>query len=162
MLTPGERRGASLIVALLLIGAAHDLWHARRPRYETPAALPVPRAQRAEPPPLTRSADARTGIAPNGAVDLNTADARALDALPGIGPVLAGRIVEHRRTHGPFRSPEDLLAVRGIGPRLFERLRAHVVVHSTAPSEPPDRALRKGPAGAGVQNSLQPGDRRSR
>jgi competence protein ComEA len=72
-------------------------------------------------------------------VDLNQADAAALDALPGIGPVIAGRILERRAHQGPFRSPEDLLAVRGIGPAVFARLRNHVrvgpdsaTVHSAA------------------------------
>jgi competence protein ComEA len=56
-------------------------------------------------------------------VDLNQATAEALDRLPGIGPALAGRIVESRRTDGPFRRADDLLRVRGIGPVLLERLR---------------------------------------
>lgn len=63
-----------------------------------------------------------------GPLDLNAADARALEALPGIGPSLAARIVEYRARHGPFRRVEDLLAVPGIGPRTLERLRPLVVV----------------------------------
>jgi competence protein ComEA len=73
------------------------------------------------------------GGTPDGArepdrIDLNRAGASELDALPGIGPVLARRIVEHRRQHGPFRSLEELRAVRGLGPRLLERLRPRVKV----------------------------------
>ncbi len=60
---------------------------------------------------------------PRAALDVNTATAADLEALPGIGPVLAGRIVEHRRTHGRFEGLEDLLEVEGVGPRLLERLR---------------------------------------
>ena len=55
-------------------------------------------------------------------VDLNTADSGALDALPGIGPVLAERIVAHR-ADGPFTSVDELTDVSGIGPTLLERLR---------------------------------------
>lgn len=55
-------------------------------------------------------------------VDLNTADAGALDALPGIGPVLAQRIVDHR-TAAPFGSVDDLDDVPGIGPALMAELR---------------------------------------
>ncbi|WP_235523105.1 helix-hairpin-helix domain-containing protein [Cellulomonas sp. Root485] len=55
-------------------------------------------------------------------VDLNTADAAALDALPGIGPVLADRIVAHRED-GPFTTVDELADVAGIGPTLLERLR---------------------------------------
>ena len=60
-------------------------------------------------------------------VDLNTADAAALDALPGIGPVLAGRIVAHR-DEGPFTSVDELADVAGIGPTLLDRLRELVRV----------------------------------
>lgn len=65
---------------------------------------------------------------PPGAVDLNAADTVALEQLPGIGPVLAQRIVAHRDRHGPFHRLEDLLQVEGIGPRLLDRLRERVVI----------------------------------
>jgi competence protein ComEA len=55
-------------------------------------------------------------------LDLNRADAEALRDLPGVGPVLATRIVAFRETHGPFRTPEDLLRVPGIGAKRFARL----------------------------------------
>jgi competence ComEA-like helix-hairpin-helix protein len=61
-----------------------------------------------------------------GLVDVNRAGPDALQALPGIGPALAARIIAHRDSAGPFRSPEDLLAVRGIGPATLERLRDRV------------------------------------
>jgi len=65
-------------------------------------------------------------LLPLWALDLNTATEKELAGLPGIGPVLARRIVEYRRRHGPFRSPEDLLAIKGIGPRRLERLRPYL------------------------------------
>lgn len=55
-------------------------------------------------------------------VNLNTADVTALEELPGVGPVLAERIVEWRTQHGPFARPEDLDAVPGIGPAMLESL----------------------------------------
>lgn len=55
-------------------------------------------------------------------MNLNTAPPAMLERLPGIGPALAGRIVEHREAHGPFRRPEDITAVRGIGPKTYEKL----------------------------------------
>ena len=63
-----------------------------------------------------------------GAIDVNRADAAGLDALPGVGPALAARIVAWRTANGPFRSPEDLLNVSGIGDRTLERLREAIVV----------------------------------
>jgi competence protein ComEA len=60
------------------------------------------------------------------AVSINRASARELEALPGIGPVLAGRIVTYRTANGPFRSVDDLINVSGIGPKLLEQLRPHV------------------------------------
>jgi competence protein ComEA len=63
-----------------------------------------------------------------GVVNLNTADVATLDGLPGIGPVLAQRIVDHREQQGPFRQVEDLLDVAGIGPAILEHLADAVAV----------------------------------
>ena len=56
------------------------------------------------------------------AIDVNTATAEALDGVPGIGPVLAGRIVAYRTQNGPFPSVASLESVRGIGPRSIQRM----------------------------------------
>ena len=69
-------------------------------------------------------------------IDLNRASLAELDALPGIGPVLAARIVEHRLRHGPFRAVEELRAVRGIGPRLLARLAPRLTVGGGDPRPP--------------------------
>lgn len=61
-------------------------------------------------------------------LSLSAATAEQLEALPGIGPVLARRIVEYRTRHGSFQRLEDLLQVDGIGPRLLERLRPLVSI----------------------------------
>ncbi|KYH44133.1 competence protein ComEA [Branchiibius sp. NY16-3462-2] len=66
--------------------------------------------------------------AANSPVDLNAADATALDALPGVGPVLAARIVQYREANGPFRSVDQLDEVSGIGAKLMEQLRPLVHV----------------------------------
>lgn len=58
----------------------------------------------------------------SGPVDLNTADATTLETLPGIGPVLAERIVAWREENGPFASVDELGDVSGIGPALLEQL----------------------------------------
>jgi competence protein ComEA len=61
-------------------------------------------------------------------VDLNAATAADLDGLPGIGPVLAQRIVDYRTQHGRFSSVDQLDDVPGIGPALYARLAAQVRV----------------------------------
>jgi competence protein ComEA len=70
------------------------------------------------------------GVAPSGdppaaqgPVHLNTATLDQLDALPGIGPVTAQKILDYRQEHGPFVSVDDLDAVPGIGPARMEQLR---------------------------------------
>jgi competence protein ComEA len=60
------------------------------------------------------------------AVDVNRASAAELETLPGIGPALARRIMESRAEDGPFRTADDLLRVRGIGPATLERIRGLV------------------------------------
>jgi competence protein ComEA len=61
-------------------------------------------------------------------VDLNSADVAQLDTLPGIGPVLAARIVDWRTRNGRFTRVEELAEVRGIGEHLLGELRSLVTV----------------------------------
>lgn len=63
---------------------------------------------------------------PGAAVNLNTATEAELERLPGVGPVLAHRIVAFREAKGLFRRLEDLQEVEGIGPRLYRRLAPHL------------------------------------
>ncbi|WP_405090833.1 ComEA family DNA-binding protein [Micromonospora sp. NBC_01392] len=63
-----------------------------------------------------------------GPVNLNTATLAQLDALPGVGPVLAQRILDHRDQHGGFRSVADLRQVDGIGDARYEQLKELVTV----------------------------------
>jgi competence protein ComEA len=59
-------------------------------------------------------------------ISLNSSDAGQLQELPGVGPVIAERIVEWRTANGPFRSVEELSEVSGIGPAMVERIRDEV------------------------------------
>lgn len=135
-MTPAERRGALVLLALALLGAAWDLTHLR-PHMAQPATAEAGGSAA----PLAAGTPNAVGAGGVGAfpVDLNAASASELDALPGIGPVLASRIVERRAALGRFVNPEELLSVRGIGPRLFERLRPLVtcgVAGRTSPGHP--------------------------
>ncbi|MDE0121788.1 MAG: ComEA family DNA-binding protein [bacterium] len=64
----------------------------------------------------------------SGPVSLNGASVDQLEEIPGVGPVLAHRIVHHRQAAGPFLEVEDLLDVSGIGERKLAELRMHVTV----------------------------------
>ncbi|UVJ37844.1 ComEA family DNA-binding protein [Arthrobacter sp. CJ23] len=72
--------------------------------------------------------DAGSGAGGGGKVNLNTASAEELGTLPRVGPVMAQRIVDWRREHGPFASVEELDAVDGVGPKLMESLKNLVTV----------------------------------
>ena len=61
-------------------------------------------------------------------ININTASAAELEKLPGVGRVLAERIIEHREQYGPFRRPEHLIIVRGISDRRFRALRELITV----------------------------------
>ena len=61
-------------------------------------------------------------------ININTASAEELTSLPGIGDVLAGRIVSYREQYGSFLSTEELMDVTGISEKTYERIREYVTV----------------------------------
>lgn len=69
---------------------------------------------------------AAAAVAAAGRVNLNSADATALETLDGIGPALAQRILAYRAAHGGFRTVNDLQNVAGIGPKKFATIKANV------------------------------------
>jgi competence ComEA-like helix-hairpin-helix protein len=108
---PALARGQSLVAGLLALGlAAMAAW------YVAAGGLTGGLVHHDAPP-------APTAVF---TVDLNAADATELAQLPGLGPATAARIVEHRRTHGPFTSIDSLLDVPGIGAVTLDGLRAHL------------------------------------
>ena len=76
----------------------------------------------AEVGPLERAAIVREHTP----LDMNAADAAELEALPGIGPVLAERILAWRAENGPFSGPEDLQRVSGVGPALCQAVESFI------------------------------------
>ena len=65
---------------------------------------------------------------PERPVNLNTANSEQLQQVPGIGPATAGKILQMRRTYGPFKSVDDLLAIRGLGAKRLEKMRKYLTV----------------------------------
>lgn len=109
-----------LPLAIAFIFGAAAGWFGRPAM--APEAAP-PTAAAAVPAPA-----ADEGSVPVGLIDINTASAAELEAIPGIGPVLAGRIIEYRTSYGNFESVDDLVNVSGIGEKTLEKMRPHVTV----------------------------------
>lgn len=92
----------------------------------------IPR--RGEVPPAAAAGDPSGGGGGGGSggtsdkVNINTASVSELEQLPGIGEVIAQRIVDYRTQHGPFKTVRDLLKVDGIGEKKFESIQDHVTV----------------------------------
>ena len=144
-LTPGERRGAAIFLLLMALGAIRDLVPSPPPDRPAPDAA-TPSGPTVPPPPAPSAAGPGGDGPPHETshpLDLNRVGAAELEALPGIGPVLAERIVRHREAHGGFARIEELLGVRGVGPRLYARLKPLVRVApavQSAASAPLSRA----------------------
>ena len=71
----------------------------------------------------TQSAPAASGV-----VNINTADASQISMLPRIGAKVAQRVVDYRKEHGPFKTTTDLMQVKGIGQKSYDRLSAYLTV----------------------------------
>ncbi len=64
----------------------------------------------------------------SGKVNINTAGLAELDAIPGIGPALAQRIIDYREQNGLFSSPDEIQNVSGIGPKTYEKMAGAITV----------------------------------
>ena len=84
---------------------------------------------------LSRGEAPVTRGAPVDRINLNTATQMELETLPGIGPVLARRIIEYREQEGGFKNTEDLTLIYGIGPKTYESLKNRVTVYGAALEE---------------------------
>jgi Helix-hairpin-helix motif len=160
--TGNERKALWFIAMVALSGSGVRLWRAQGRQVDPSAAIALdhqleradsarregverrmtrgdrPRRERRDggegnvPPPRSPSPPgAPTPAAP---VDMDRADSAAIEALPGIGPALASRIVAHRDSAGSFGEIDALCDVRGIGPALVKRLRP--LVTFTGPRRP--------------------------
>lgn len=78
-------------------------------------------------PPRSAQRDVRARNLPARGINLNEATAEELEALPGVGPAIAQRIVQHREEKGRFQSLQDLDEVKGIGAKKLEQLQPYVI-----------------------------------
>lgn len=85
-------------------------------------------ASTAAPPSLASSSPSshRAGKKAVSAVDVNTAGLEELQSLPGVGASTAQKILDYRQTHGSFKSADELMGVKGLGPKKLEKMRAFV------------------------------------
>ena len=111
--------------ALLAAGGASEEADLDRINLAQPLAdgeqIYVPRLGE-EDPPVQPPSGQRSQTILTGKININAADVMALESLPGIGPALAQRILDHRKANGPFASPADIMEVSGIGPATFEEI----------------------------------------
>jgi competence ComEA-like helix-hairpin-helix protein len=158
------RAGLIFVLASLLVGSAFREWkRSHEARFQDLIADLESRGEAGRPLlPVGSVPDSAGGLAPDAAVDsagpprskarprravapaltpagidLDRASSEELERLPGIGPGLAARIVLDRRQNGPFRNPDGLLRVRGIGPRTLERIRPYLWTPTPADSVSP-------------------------
>lgn len=110
----------------------------QRPAVSHAAALPsgpaALTAAAAADVPAPASGASAAGLVPSGPqrVDLNRATVTDFDQLPGVGPVLAKRIADYRKSVGRFHAVEDLRAVKGIGKKKLEQLKPFVTVGTSS------------------------------
>lgn len=82
-------------------------------------------------------------------VNVNSADAAQLALLPRVGPSVAQRIIAFRKENGPFKSPEDLMLVQGVGEKTFQLLKPYLAVSGETTLKEKVKASR--PAGGGSE-----------
>lgn len=108
------------LLSVMLLSAHQGAWPTSRARVES----------QKEPAPTLATGHAAQSTASGLVIDLNQADVAELTLLPGVGVTLAGRIVESRRTSGPFTEVSQLQRVYGIGPKTVASLRRWVRVET--------------------------------
>ncbi|HLZ51257.1 MAG TPA: helix-hairpin-helix domain-containing protein [Candidatus Acidoferrum sp.] len=93
---------------------------------------------------------------PTKPVNINTATSEELQQVPGIGPATAQKILQMRKSYGPFKSVDDLLAIRGLGQKRLDKMRKYLTVGPPAPKKTPATwAVPRNLDGKKLQSSYQ-------
>ena len=133
-LTRLEQQAIAFITCSLIIGGGVTLVRSYQQdvpvREETVQQAVKPSSQHIPIPGIASPDSDKTIVddKPTSAIDINTATAVQLQMLPGIGPKLAERVVSYREQQGRFRTVEDLLEVKGIGPSVLSRIKPLIIV----------------------------------
>ncbi len=132
--TTQEIRALLLLLTALLVGSGITLYKRTHPHFapglvvEKSDLTPIGNLQKTVPSPdrqaIKRSDDPPAPIK----INVNQASEKELEKIPGLGPKLSQRIVEYRNINGPFRRIEDLVKVRGIGPKNLGKIAYYLVV----------------------------------
>lgn len=88
----------------------------------------TPREEQTRSPGIVSTADPSIFLQVDQLININTASETELEELPGIGPVTAQKIIEHRQIHGLFTDIHELKNVSGIGPATFERIKDLITI----------------------------------
>jgi competence protein ComEA len=138
--SPAKARSHGVLVALAVMAAGAVAVRAYAPRFTTS--------------PTVRTVVYR--------IDLNAAGENELAQVPNVGPKKAAAIVKHREEHGPFKSVNELTAVKGIGGKTLEKLGPYLAVSGavTERTEPEElkRKSSESPAASSSREKLRPGD----
>jgi len=128
--TSQETKVLILLVAALVVGTGLT-WHKRtHPQFAPELILQTTQAT-----PLPQSEGDPEGSSDARMLNINQATAEEFQLLPGIGPSLSRRIVERRETGGGFRKIEDIMQVKGIGPKTFEKIKDYLAVEADSGRE---------------------------
>jgi competence ComEA-like helix-hairpin-helix protein len=92
---------------------------------------------------VSASATAGKKKPPAQPININTANSEQLQQVPGIGPATADKILQMRKSYGPFKSVDDLLAIRGLGAKRLEKMRKYLTVGGPTQSKKPASPIQK-------------------
>lgn len=136
------------VVVLLALSALRWGWGTLRPPAHIEGADVLPALTDESRSRLRDERERARPLAPGERLDPDRATAAELDRLPGVGPGIAAAMVREREAHGPYRSPEGLTRVRGIGPATLEKLLPHLRFGSSPGEGPASPGVRRPPAAA--------------
>lgn len=135
-LTPDEKKVIIFFIVALALGNAVLLYKKSHPAFVPELKYSGPELPKVVEQSGQHPADEEKPIKnqwavkkkPAGKIDINRAGSRDLEKLPAIGPAMAKKIIDFRKESGDFRKVEDLMKIKGIGSKKFNKLREHVFV----------------------------------